>query len=492
MRHDHHHDHNHDHDHPASEPSEPALSTSQELNGGNATGKPNFTWAQAAEQISRDNRKWDGGALGSAGTVTYSFLSNAAAGSDFNQLTAAQIASAQTAMTLWSEVANIDFRAAGGGTNVSSNGEIQFKGYDGGGGGFASWSMRGGGETLAMNNATVALGGNSLSLALHEVGHAIGLSHPGDYNGGGNSYARDAEFYQDSEQYSVMSYWSGSNTGADLGKFIFNANGQGQYIGGATGLGLFDIAAIQRVYGANTDTYKTSTTYGFGSNTGDESWTLRGQNDWINAAIWDTGGIDTINMSGYVENAEIDLRQEAFSSTGGLTHNLAIAKGAVIENAIGGRGNDEINGNAARNRLEGRSGRDVLDSGGGNDVLLGHAGQDVLRGGIGNDLLNGGLANDILWGGAGRDTLIGSLGNDRLYGGAGIDTFFFTRNSGNDQIVEFVSGTDRIRFHGTNLDFDDLLITETNSGAKIDYGSGELTLSGVSASLLDTNDFIFT
>lgn len=228
--------------------------------------------------------------------------------------------------------------------------------------------LRGGGATSEITNSTIALGGPSLSLALHEIGHAIGLSHPGDYNGGGSSYENDAEFYQDSEQYSVMSYWSGNKTGAVLGRFTTDEDGNSVYMGGATGLGLFDIAALQRVYGANETTYTTDTTYGFNSNTGDEGWTLDGKSDWIQAAIWDAGGIDTIDMSGYAEDAEIDLREEAFSSTGGLKYNLAIAKGAIIENAIGGTGNDSLRGNAVANVLSG--GDDTLNGGGGADTAI--------------------------------------------------------------------------------------------------------------------------
>ena len=50
---------------------------------------------------------------------------------------------------------------------------------------------------------------------MHELLHAIGLAHPGDYNGDTANYETQALFEQDSNQYTVMSYWLASVTGAD-------------------------------------------------------------------------------------------------------------------------------------------------------------------------------------------------------------------------------------------------------------------------------------
>jgi serralysin len=43
-----------------------------------------------------------------------------------------------------------------------------------------------------------------------------------------------------------------------------------------------------------------------------------------------------------------------------MHENIGIAYGAVIENAIGGSGNDRINGNEANNRLTGGAGSDTF------------------------------------------------------------------------------------------------------------------------------------
>ena len=68
--------------------------------------------------------------------------------------------------------------------------------------------------------------------------------------------------------------------------------------------------------------------------------------------IWDAGGTDTIDGSGYGSALKIDLRDGRFSSLG-QKDNLAIAYGVIIENAAGGSGNDKLIGNKWSNALSG-------------------------------------------------------------------------------------------------------------------------------------------
>jgi hypothetical protein len=231
---------------------------------------------------------------------------------------------------------------------------------------------------------------------------------------------------------------------------------------------LYDIAAVQTIYGADMTTRTGNTIYGFNSNAGRE---IDGflfnpfdftQNPDPVFAIWDAGGIDTIDASGFSTNQTIDLRAGQFSSIGYLTNNVAVAFGATIENAIGGSGHDHLFGNETANHLIGNDGIDNMHGFLGNDTLDGGEGDDVLFGLTDSDhievfvtdrdTLLGGGGNDQLFGGGDNDTLDGDQGSDRLAGGEGDDTFVFSLNenavSGHDIVLDFDPG-DRIQL----LDF---------------------------------------
>ena len=77
---------------------------------------------------------------------------------------------------------------------------------------------------------------------------------------------------------------------------------------------------------------------------------------------------------------------------------LGSANYARLENAIGGSGNDYLEGDGGANRLEGNAGMDILTGRSGADTLIGGAGADTLTGGDGNDLIIGGGGADIIHG----------------------------------------------------------------------------------------------
>jgi len=212
------------------------------------------------------------------------------------------------------------------------------------------------------------LGDSNSRTLMHELLHAIGLDHPGPYNGDTANYESQALFFQDSHQYTVMSYWDAVNSGAD-----HVAAGKLQWT--STPL-LYDVAALQSLYGANMTTRTGHTVYGFNDNSGRSAYDLARDPSSI-FTIWDAGGIDTLDLSGYSTPSRIDLGQGAFSDSGEMTSNISIAFGAIIENAIGGAGGDSLTGNDARNRLEGNGGADVLKGGAESDWLVGGAGGDM-------------------------------------------------------------------------------------------------------------------
>ena len=160
---------------------------------------------------------------------------------------------------------------------------------------------------------------------------------------------------------------------------------------------MYDIYAVQQLYGVNHSFQAGNSTYGFNSNVG-------GPYDFnTNKApllcIWDGGGTDTLDVSGFKQAQRIDLHAGSFSDIGGFKGNVSIAFGCDIENAVGGRGADMIRGNDLGN---------------------------FIRGGLGND------------------TLIGFGGNDTLAGNAGSDDFVFAHWSGRDTVTDFADGTDML------------------------------------------------
>ncbi|MEZ5924082.1 MAG: M10 family metallopeptidase C-terminal domain-containing protein [Hyphomicrobiaceae bacterium] len=312
------------------------------------------------------------------------------------------------------------------------------------------------------------LGARGAMTLLHEIGHALGLDHPGAYNGSAG-YDADAEYRQDTEQYTVMSYFRAGSDGS--GASHVTADG---FRYAATPL-LHDIAAIQTIFGADMATRTGNTVYGFGSNAGNEVFDFAANPDPV-IAIWDAGGIDTLNASGFRSDQTINLRAGCYSSIGDLQKNVAIAYGATIERAIGGRGDDKIIGNNADNRLWGGQGDDRLYGSSGTDRLYGNSGADYLNGGSGNDRLCGGGGNDRLFGGDGNDRLIGNsgkdwisggAGNDRLIGGGGNDTFL--EGDGRDVILG-QAGYDTVRYAGSADDYhvkvrgNTAFVTELSSG----------------------------
>lgn len=290
----------------------------------------------------------------------------------FITLSAVQIAATQQALGNYSDVAQISF------TQVApASATILVGAYDSTTDGSGAYAYFPGGTAagnvagdLWINNNSVSrnsipIGTYDYWVFLHELGHAMGLSHPGDYNAAAGvtiTYRNDAQFIQDSNQYSVMSYFNATDT---------EPNAPGNY---ADTLMLYDIYAVQKLYGVNHATRAGNDTYGFHSQLGG-AYDFTVNTDPL-MCIWDGAGTDTLDLSGFGGKQSIDLNAGSLSDVGGFKGNLSIAIGCDIEKAVGGRGGDTIYGNALGNGLKGGRGADILTGGAGNDRLTGGAGAD--------------------------------------------------------------------------------------------------------------------
>ncbi|KPA91882.1 epralysin [Pseudomonas asplenii] len=358
------------------------------INSPITSGKPSYSVDQAAQQLTRSGQSWkdkDGN-----GTVELTFAFPDTPPSNFvelkvdhglggfGQFSALQQAQAVLALQSWADVANLSFTEAPSG----GEGHLSFGNYEVGPAGSAAFAYAPGSDpdydgqswylvsdSYDLNSAPGLNNYGRMSL-VHEIGHTLGLSHPSDYGANVDqpSY-RDAGYVQDTLGYSIMSYFSESNTGQNFVK-----NGAEHYSSAPL---RDDIAAIQKLYGANYSTRADDTVYGFNSNTGRDYLSAQSSADALVFSVWDGGGNDTLDFSGFTQDQEINLRAGSFSDVGGLRGNVSIAHGVTLENAIGGSGHDVLIGNDVANELRGGAGSDILQGGGGADRLWGGEGNDI-------------------------------------------------------------------------------------------------------------------
>jgi len=298
-------------------------------------------------------------------------------------LDAAGQALARQALQTWSEITGINFVET-----ASTTPQILFTDDDPDGGAFTEGlTYNGQFVTSALVNIDASwltqygqgVGSYTYQAYLHEVGHALGLGHAGNYNDAA-TYPYDALYVNDSWATSVMSYFS--QTDSDY----FNSRGFDKSFV-ITPMAA-DILAVQQLYGLSTTTRSGNTTYGFNSNAGAIYNAVQNPLSSVAYTIFDTGGTDTLDYSGYSVAQRIDLNPEQFSNVGGQIGNVTIARGTIIENVIGGSSADVIIGNSIANVLTGRAGIDRLTGGTGNDTF-----QDT-RAGLSGDTITDFAAGD--------------------------------------------------------------------------------------------------
>jgi hypothetical protein len=238
----------------------------------------------------------------------------------------------------------------------------------------------------------------------HEIGHALGLKHGHETD---NHGALTAD--RNSNEFSIMTY--ASYIGSHPPPITAAVDGSS-----AQNYMMYDMAALQVLYGANWDKIGSGETYSWDAGTGQQSingraapFTGTSSTQKILTTVWTQGAAATYDLRNFAQDQIDDLRpghwltfsndqladlnnqlpDDAAYKAKGNVYNALLYQGdlrSAIADLITGVGNDTLIGNDRDNKLMGGDGIDILVANGGNDTLVGGLGADKIHFGPGSSV----------------------------------------------------------------------------------------------------------
>ena len=468
--------------------------------------------------------KWGNTTPGApAGQVTWSFATYTGQFYDFDFQISEQVFQdlIRDAFDVWESVANIDF------VEVSHTSDsdivLGWMAYDGPGGTLAEaswsyWPSAGLGEIAvaeiffdtaenwSTSTSYIANFVNFFAVALHEIGHTIGLGHSSNPSDIMYPYL-DTQLGLSPNDIAGIQYLYGNATPGS--QTIYGTSGSDYILGTSGNDNIVPGDGNDTVYAdAGNDVIWAGT----GDTGADRIYGEAGNDTIAGGAGNDTlsGGTGSDLIFGGTGNDVIYVGNSGSTTSDAPTSSNVAWAGAGADLIYGDRGADILGGGAGNDSIHGGGGNDIIYGGqgaassndddlwgdAGNDTIYAGNGDDYVLGGEGNDVVFGGAGNDLIRGGSGNDVIWGGSGNDDLYGEAGADTFGFISGSGSDVIWDFDVSADRIDLADYGAGFASISevlasVFEDGDGAYIQLDGGDVVfLSGISAADLSASNFI--
>lgn len=390
---------------------------------------------------------------------------------NFQPVTAVQKTAVLTAFALVTSYTGLEFFEASSG--LASAATLRVSQYPGTGsesrfppnqGKYSASDSRDAGDTFLGGNGKPPadfFGTDHFNTIMHELGHSFGLKHghDGSYNGMLSADRNDNEF-------SVMTYASylGSPTGT--ASEARPGSAPQSYM-------MYDIAALQALYGANFSKVDTTSVYKWDAVTGRQSindmpapWTGVTSTNKIFSTVWTQGATTTYDLSNFSGNQVDSLKPGEW-----LTFSVA-QLADLNEDADAGTPQFRAKGNIYNALLYNGDERSLVSNvitGSGNDTVTGNTADNKISTGAGNDTIDGGGGHDTVSAGTGADTINMTRGRVTLHDSAA---------DMDDDTIVGVDSSDSIDFAGLYLDQDDLTVTKTASTTTVKIGAATIDMSG--------------